>query len=172
MEKITLTQEMLDNGKSFEELGIQTLDTPLPYSVILDAAYELFDNVVIVDSDNIVYESISKTLEEFYIYAKYFTNINTDGIDKEKLYDLFSRCGQRRVLIRSDFREIAGAYTRMFVIVRERYAYENSLAYKFEQMMDSQVNDNTEKLIELLNKVKDVEASEKVVDLSAFSKKK
>lgn len=50
---------MLDNGKSFEELGIQTLDAPLPYSVILDAAYELFDNVVIVDSDNIVYESIN-----------------------------------------------------------------------------------------------------------------
>lgn len=173
-EKIKLTQEMLDSGKTFIELGFKFEEKLVPYSVLEEAALEFADLAFVIDDLGVVYENYSYGMEWAYICLKYFSNLDVDGWDKEVLWNLVGDMDD------FDYHN-ANAYRfedmthRMYDILAKRVERENSVDYKLGQWLDTlkeandeKTNETAEKLINLMDRVNDAES--KPV-LTMFAKK-
>lgn len=172
-EKCKLTQEMLDGGKSFEALGFELYNSPVPYSVLVDAAFEFADNAFVLDPLGIVYENYSYDLEWCYVCIKYFSNLDIDGWDKETLYNRFAHDIELRN--NANLIRLQDMVRRMYDILKARVERENSLDYQLGQAIEmlkesniQESRDATEKIITLMDRVKE---TEKKPVLTMFAKK-
>ena len=171
-EKIKLTQEMLDSGKTFEELGFAFETNPAPYSVLEEASLELLENAYVINDMGFVYKHYRYELEWFYVVLKYFSNLDVEDWGKEVLYDAFYG--------RYDYGDINidrldDMVYAMYDILRARVERENSLDYKLGKLIDTLSNlqeeetkETAEKLISLMDRVNE---TEKKPVLTMFAKK-
>ena len=173
-EKIKLTQEMLDSGKTFSELGFKFEEKPVPYSVLEEAALEFANLAYVIDDLGVVYENYSYDMEWAYVCLKYFSNLDVEDCDKEILWNFVG------AMDGFDYHNIncerfKNMVYRMFYILEKRVQRENCLDYKIGLLVDAlknineeQTNETAEMLVDLMDRVKDTEA--KPV-LTMFAKK-
>lgn len=173
-EKIKLTQEMLDSGKTFSELGFKFEEKPVPYSVLEEAALEFSDHAYVIDDLGVVYENYSYDMEWAYVCLKYFSNLDVENWEKETLWNFVGAMDEfdYHNINEDRFKDIV---YRMFYILEKRVSRENSADYKLGQWLDAlkdindeKTNETTEKLIDLMDRVKAIES--KPV-LTMFAKK-
>lgn len=174
VEKIKLTQEMLDSGKSFGELGFKFEEKPLPYSTLEEAALEFADLAYVIDDLGVVYKNYSYDMERTYVCLKYFSNLDVEGWDKETLWNFVGDMDDFDYHNTNGYR-FEDMTNKMFVILSKRVERENSVDYKLVQWLDTlkdikvdRTNEATEKIISLMDKVN--EAEKKPV-LTMFAKK-
>ena len=173
-EKIKLTQEMLDSGKTFSELGYKFEEKPVPYSVLEEAALEFVDLAYVIDDLGVVYENYSYDMEWAYISLKYFSNLDVEDWDKKILWNFVGKMDEFGYHNINCDRFKKMVY-RMCYILEKRVERENSADHKLAQWLDrlqdindEKTNETTEKLISLMDRVKDIES--KPV-LTMFAKK-
>lgn len=82
MNKKKLTQEMIDSGKSFDELGFEWVRPG--FKKCEECALEMTAMACVPDEDGVMYESYKLPMIEKFLMAKYFTNIDTDDWDTEE----------------------------------------------------------------------------------------
>lgn len=176
MEKKKLTQEMIDSGKGFEELGFTEIQERLPYSVIEEAARELVDNVVVLDPLGVTYETYRRDIELCLVFLKYLTDLDTTEWDAEKLYDAFGSYVDSTNNAQWD--RITDLYDDMYWVVRERYDRQNCLDYKLGQLVDAltkqtetDAKEMGDRLIDLMDKVKEADEQAPAPVLTMFAKK-
>ena len=173
-EKIKLTQEMLDSGKTFSELGFKFEEKLVPYSVLEEAALEFADLAFVIDDLGVVYENYSYGMEWAYVCLKYFSNLDVEDWDKEILWNFVGDMDDFDYHNTNAYR-FEDMTHRMYDILAKRVERENSVDYKLGQWLDAlkdindeKTNETTEKLIDLMDRVKDTEV--KPV-LTMFAKK-
>ena len=176
MEKKKLTQEMIDSGKGFEELGFVEIQERLPYSVVEDAARELVDNIVVLDPLGVTYETYRRDIELCFVFLKYLTNLDTTEWDAEKLYDVFGAYVDGAS--NAQWNRITDLYDDMYWVVRERYGRQKCLDYKLGLLVDALMKQTDtdakemgDRLIDLMDKVKEADEQPPAPVLTMFAKK-
>lgn len=174
-EKIKLTQEMLDSGKTFSEFGFKFEEKPAPYSMLEEAALEFANLAYVIDDLGVVYENYSYDMEWTYVCLKYFSNLDVEDWDKEILWNFVG------AMDGFDYHNIncerfKNMVYRMYYILEKRVQRENCLDYKLGRLVDrikdmdvQQTNEATEKIISLMDKVNEIE---KKPALTMFAKKR
>lgn len=176
MEKKRLTQEMIDSGQEFVDLGFVEIQDKLPYSVLEEAARELVDAIIVLDPIGVVYETYRRDIELCFVFLKYLTNLDVSEWDAERLYDFAGSYVLNSTNAQWD--RIKDLYDDMYWVVCRRYERQNSLDYKLGQLVDnlSQQTDTDAKemgdrLIDLMDKVKAADNKPAAPVLTMFAKK-
>ena len=193
MEKMKLTQEMIDSGKSFEELGFVWVDF-LPYAECEQCAFELAGRIVIIDPDGVVYYSYNQAMIEAFYKLKYFSNIDTDDWDNEEgmrvLYDFMRRndlfsseVGYK--VYHAGWETVWDILSNLYDAMDSKHTKVSSLSYKIGKMFASVLADEdiikkiaesrevSEKMIDMLKIVKESEEAPKknTIPMAMFAKK-
>ena len=190
MEKMKLTQEMIDSGKSFEELGFKWV-TFLPYSDCEECALEMARRMIIVDSDGVVYYNYNQEMIEGFYKLKYFSNIDTDDWDTEDgmktLYDFLrkNRTQHLTACYGAGWDEVWNIVSNLYDAMNSKHVRTSSLSYKIGKMFESILTDEdvvmklaesrevSEKMIDMLKVFKEHEDSPKgnAIPMTMFAKK-
>lgn len=169
MDKIKLTKEMLESGKSFEEVGIKIIEL-LPYLNCEECAAELVQNTFILDESGVAYEAHTTPLMKEFLAAKYFTNINTDDWDTHEgraaLYDFFCRVLTPKQLTNccwaSGWSLVEEICYHLKEALEKKHEHENSLGYKIGNAFGS-ILDGDGDIIQRIADSRDI--SEKMIDM-------
>ena len=138
MDKKRLTQEMIDSGKSFEELGFTKISF-LPYSECVACAREMVTMKAVPDPDGVMYTVFDDLAVEAYLYFKYFTDVDTDDWNTEKgryaLTDFYRKNDLREYS--RDWSCIEDIYLNMYDAMEKKHNHTSSLSYKIGKAFES-----------------------------------
>lgn len=172
MEKIKITQDMMDGKEPFMKEMVEMLD-PIPHDVCDEWAKELVRAVAVLDPDGVCYESPDKFMMEQFLILKHVSNIDTSDWDtqdgRKKLTDFMRK---HKVALYDNYYNLSQVYDLYYEAVKAKHEHTNSLSYRFTKAFESVLGDGdivknlaesreiTEKLIDMLgvfNKAKENE---------------
>lgn len=189
MDKKILTQEMIDSGKSFEELGFEWVAF-LPYSDCEECALEMARRLIIVDPDGVVYYNYNQEMIEGFYKLKYFSNIDTDNWDTDAgmktLYDFLRKNCTQHVTdcYGAGWEYVWDIINNLYDAINRKHVRTSSLSYKIGKMFESILTDEdvikkiaesreiSEKMIDMLKIFKeDEETPKNTIPMAMFAKK-
>lgn len=166
MEKKKLTQEMIDSGKTFDELGFGW-EKFLPYSRCEECAMELASRIIIVDDDGVTYYNYNHEMIESFFKLKYFSNVDTDDWDTEDgmraLHDFMRKNPNPEIntLWNPGWSEVWSILTNLYDAMEAKHKRKSSLDYKLGKIFESVLTGGD--LVNTLAKSREV--SEKMIDM-------
>ena len=117
----------LIKGKDGTEI---TVRDHIPYSAKEAMAVEIINNSVTVHEDACVYYGSNHTKIELYMIAKYYTDIETDGLEYNDVADYLINNGlsnEIKQYIAQDYEYVQEIYVSLFDSLETIYCYDSSI---------------------------------------------
>jgi len=169
-------------AETMEVGGVEILRR-IPYEQKEEFIHELAAMVLVADEDTgICYVSSLYDMVFNYLYVKYYTNIDVDGIkeidDFRRLYDFCEMKGITFVRTTdSDLCEVERMWKAYSEAIIRQYEKRNSLEYQAKLMLSTDIDTNKaetreliEKLIDMQGAMKEKEERDNVLDFGKAKK--
>jgi len=169
-------------AETMEVGGVEILRR-IPYEQKEEFIHELAAMVLVADEDTgICYVSSLYDVVFNYLYVKYYTNIDVDGIkeidDFRRLYDFCEMKGITFVRTTdSDLCEVERMWKTYSEAIIRQYEKRNSLEYQAKLMLSTDIDTNKaetreliEKLIDMQGAMKEKEERDNVLDFGKAKK--
>ena len=192
-EKKILTQEMMDSGNNWKELGFDMRQDRLTWEECEECAMELVSRTTVPDDDGVFYWSYRKILEETFYKVKYLTSVDTDNWEtdegrvavvnfafKSGLYDDLGDC------FGTGWEIVEDTAFDLFNALKVKHEHTSSPLHKIGKTFESILGDKdiiksiaesrevSEKMIEMVGIYRDAKEKEKPaggLPLNMFAKK-
>lgn len=172
MVKKNLTQEMLDSGMSFKDLGFEFVPF-LPYVLCEECATGMISRTVIVDDDDVIYYRHNRDAIENFYFFKYFTSADVDEFDNEEginaLYDFARKdnisCGSTNMYL-AGWRDVEAISFLLYDAMEKKLERKTSVGKKIEEAIDKLFSEEAIKRYS-----KSPEVSETLIDAFELIKK-
>jgi len=139
-----------------------TVRTHIPYEQKVSMANELVELTVVPNDKLGICYTVGSGLVRRFLTAKYYTNIDTEDVSMEDIYDYLVNMDivdHLDQIIYNDYVHVACMYEEMRGAVIKAYEAEHSLAQLAKSILDGKLDLQNEETRELIEKMIDMQAA-------------